>query len=140
MKMNRSALFVTLVPLIAISALIWGFWNLPYTPFRLAGLVLLAIGIPFLTIARFQLGDSFSVKPEAKALVSRGLYSKIRNPVYVFACFVLAGLFLYLERPALLFLLFPLIVLQVSRARAEARVLEEKFGEEYRAYRARTWF
>jgi protein-S-isoprenylcysteine O-methyltransferase Ste14 len=86
------------------------------------------------------LGDSFSVKPEAKALVSRGLYSKIRNPVYVFACFVLAGLFLYLERPALLFLLFPLIVLQVSRARAEARVLEEKFGEEYRAYRARTWF
>jgi len=47
------------------------------------------------------------------------------------------GYFSILERPALLFLLFPLIVLQVSRARAGARVLEEKFGEEYRA---RTWF
>jgi protein-S-isoprenylcysteine O-methyltransferase Ste14 len=33
-----------------------------------------------------------------------------------------------------------LIPMQIVRARKEARVLEEKFGEEYRAYRARTWF
>jgi protein-S-isoprenylcysteine O-methyltransferase Ste14 len=33
-----------------------------------------------------------------------------------------------------------LIPLQVWRARNEARVLEEKFGEEYREYRRRTWF
>ena len=35
--------------------------------------------------------------------------------------------------------LLPLIALQVWRARAEARVLEERFGEEYLRYRAQTW-
>jgi protein-S-isoprenylcysteine O-methyltransferase Ste14 len=29
---------------------------------------------------------------------------------------------------------------QVWRARKEAAVLEAKFGDEYRAYRASTWF
>jgi protein-S-isoprenylcysteine O-methyltransferase Ste14 len=39
-------------------------------------------------------------------------------------------------------LLFLLVVapLQAMRARKEARVLEEKFGDAYREYRARTWF
>jgi protein-S-isoprenylcysteine O-methyltransferase Ste14 len=37
------------------------------------------------------------------------------------------------------FFLF-LIPLQARRAREEARVLEDKFGEEYRAYRKQTWF
>ena len=40
------------------------------------------------------------------------------------------------------FLLFFLAVIpvQIFRARREARVLEEKFGEEYRVYRRGTWF
>ena len=40
------------------------------------------------------------------------------------------------------FFLFLLVVIpmQIFRARREARVLEEKFGEEYREYRRRTWF
>jgi protein-S-isoprenylcysteine O-methyltransferase Ste14 len=38
--------------------------------------------------------------------------------------------------------IFPvaLIPVQMMRARSEAKVLEEKFGEEYRRYRAGTWF
>jgi protein-S-isoprenylcysteine O-methyltransferase Ste14 len=33
-----------------------------------------------------------------------------------------------------------LISLQIVRARREAQVLEEKFGDEYREYRNHTWF
>ncbi len=33
-----------------------------------------------------------------------------------------------------------IIVLQTIRARQESRVLEEKFGDEYREYRKKTWF
>jgi hypothetical protein len=51
-----------------------------------------------------------------------------------------AGLILYLNRPWLLFALVPVAIMQLARARAESRVLEERFGDEYRAYRARTWF
>ena len=35
-------------------------------------------------LARWQLGDAFSVAPEARRLVTRGLYARIRHPIYVF--------------------------------------------------------
>jgi protein-S-isoprenylcysteine O-methyltransferase Ste14 len=78
--------------------------------------------------------------PQAKNLVKHGLYSRIRNPIYFFGMFVFVGLFLYLERPYLLFLPVPLLILQIVRARAESRVLEERFGDEYRRYKKSTRF
>jgi len=48
--------------------------------------------------------------------------------------------FLYLRLPKLLWVLAALIPLQVYRARKEDRVLAAKFGDEYGAYKARTWF
>ena len=96
--------------------------------------------LTLLTIARIQLGNSFSLAPRATQLVTHGIYSRIRNPIYVFGAFVMVGLFLFLERPPLLLLVVPMLIIQTRRARAEARVLEEHFGEEYRRYRAATWF
>ena len=47
-------------------------------------------------------------------------------------------------RPPLLWpwllLLLVLIPIQIVRAHQEARVLEDKFGDEYRKYRQGTWF
>jgi len=94
-----------------------------------------------LFVARWQLGKSFSVTPQARELVTHGLYSKIRNPIYVFSALMLAGILIALQRSyALFFLLLVLIPVQIVRARKEAKVLEAKLGEEYRAYRAKTWF
>ena len=54
---------------------------------------------------------------------------------------MLTGILIALQRPyALFFLLLVLIPVQIVRARKEAKVLEAKLGEEYRAYRAKTWF
>lgn len=72
--------------------------------------------------------------------MTRGLYARIRNPVYVFGIAALGGFFLYLQLPWLLLVLVPLAAMQVSRARREARVLEDAFGDAYRTWRARTWF
>jgi protein-S-isoprenylcysteine O-methyltransferase Ste14 len=47
---------------------------------------------------------------------------------------------LILQIPKLWILLVVLVAIQVVRAGREARVLEAKFGEEYRAYRKQTWF
>jgi protein-S-isoprenylcysteine O-methyltransferase Ste14 len=33
-----------------------------------------------------------------------------------------------------------LVAIQVVRARQEAKVLEARFGDEYREYREKTWF
>ena len=138
--MQRRPLLFLVVPIVGIGAIVYSFWNPPWTPLRIIGLILLAFGLIFLTVARLQLGNSFSIKPEARKLVTHGLYSKIRNPVYFFGVFVFTGLILYIGQSYLLLLMIPLVLMQVLRARAEARVLEEKFGDEYRAYRAKTWF
>jgi protein-S-isoprenylcysteine O-methyltransferase Ste14 len=60
--------------------------------------------------------------------------------VYVFGLVLFAGILLYLDVLWILPLLIPLAIMQVIRAKRQARVLEERFGDEYRSYRARTWF
>ena len=138
--MKRSALIVTIVPLLGIGYLIYEFGHPPWSTMRTAGLILMIPALILLTIARIQLGNSFSFAPQATQLVTRGIYSRIRNPIYVFGIFVFSGLFLFLERPLFLLLILPVLVLQIRRSRAEARVLEEHFGDQYRQYRASTWF
>jgi protein-S-isoprenylcysteine O-methyltransferase Ste14 len=140
MNLNRAVILVIVVPLVGIAILIHEFARPPWSPLRIGGLLVMFPALALLTLARLQLGNSFSVTPQAKILVTHGLYSRIRNPIYFFGSFVFAGLFLFIERPYLLLLLAPLLILQIIRARAEARVLEERFGDEYRRYKASTWF
>lgn len=104
------------------------------------GLFLLLPGFILWALARFQLGSSFTVSAQATQLVDRGLYSRIRNPVYVFGSCVLAGLILFVGHPLWLLVFVIIIPLQIWRVGKEAQVLEAKFGDRYRAYRASTWF
>lgn len=135
----QARIFIALPPIVLaefLLALRPAHWD----AMRAAGLVLTTLGIGLLTVARVQLGNSFSISPQARALVTTGLYRKIRNPVYVFGAIAVAGGVLYLGRPRLLVVLAVLIPLQVLRARAEAKTLEQKFGDDYRAWRRSTWF
>jgi protein-S-isoprenylcysteine O-methyltransferase Ste14 len=116
-----------------------------YSPYawgmmQYAGVALLGLGFILWTIARFQLGASFTVSAQARQLVTRGLYSKIRNPIYVFGSCVIAGMILVVGHPVWLLIFLIIIPLQIWRAAKESSVLEEKFGEEYRQYKASTWF
>lgn len=90
--------------------------------------------------ARLQINASFAVKPKAKALVTHGLYSRIRNPIYIFGMLWIAGLILALGKPRWLIILLAVAPMQIIRAKREARVLEAKFGDAYRSYRRHTWF
>ena len=104
------------------------------------GLCLAVIGFILWTVARFQLGKSLTVSAQARQLVTAGIYSKIRNPIYVFGSSLIVGLILAVGRPILLLAFLIIIPLQIVRARKESAVLEAAFGEPYRAYRASTWF
>jgi protein-S-isoprenylcysteine O-methyltransferase Ste14 len=87
-----------------------------------------------------QLGASFSVRAKAKKLVTTGVYSRIRNPIYVFSAMFLVGLVIVSERWLLLAPIAVLMPVQIARARKEEAVLREAFGEEYVRYKAGTWF
>ncbi|MGC9969229.1 MAG: isoprenylcysteine carboxylmethyltransferase family protein [Bryobacteraceae bacterium] len=118
----------------------WYFWDLPWTTSRVFGAVLAIPALSLWLLARIQLGRSFAVRAQARELVTHGLYSKIRNPIYFFGSLFIAGLILVIGKPIWLLILVVLVPVQAIRARKEARVLEEKFGDAYREYRSRTWF
>jgi protein-S-isoprenylcysteine O-methyltransferase Ste14 len=91
-------------------------------------------------VARQQLGVAFSVRPEARQLVTTGLYAKLRHPIYVFGTMAFLLVLLALQGWQALVIWAVLIPVQVIRARREAGVLAEAFGAEYQAYRSSTWF
>jgi protein-S-isoprenylcysteine O-methyltransferase Ste14 len=120
--------------------LIFQFAPGPHGSVRVIGLLVALLGLAGVILSRYTLGKSFSISPKATALVTHGIYSRIRNPIYVCSMFFLVGVFLILRRPELLLIFVVLVPMQIMRARREAAVLEAKFGDEYREYRKRTWF
>ena len=140
MSLNRQALAFTVIPLVGMTVVMFIVRPSHWDTTHITGLTLAVLGFLLLTIARAQLGPSFSVTPQARALVTTGLYSKIRHPVYVFGTICVIGGLIYLGRPKLLWpILLIMLPIQLLRMRAEGRTLEAKFGEEYRAWKKQTW-
>ena len=138
----KATINVALTLIVGMALAIIALRSLPatWTPVQIVGLFLLVVGFVLWPLARFQLGNSLTVSAQAKQLVTRGLYSKIRNPIYVFGSILIAGLILLLDRPMWLLVFAVIIPLQLWRAGKESQVLETEFGEAYRTYRASTWF
>ena len=102
-----------------------------------------AVSVPAFVLwmlARHQLGDSFAVRAEARKLVTHGIYSKIRNPIYLFGGLAFLGQFLAMGWYLGIAVLVIINLGQYFRIRREEQVLEAAFGNEYRAYKDKTWF
>jgi protein-S-isoprenylcysteine O-methyltransferase Ste14 len=112
----------------------------PWGPMRIVGACMLVFGLLMWTLARVQLGAAFSVKAKASVLVTHGIYSRIRNPIYVFGSVMIAGMMLFFLHPEYLLIFAVLVPMQTIRARRESAVLEAAFGDEYRRYKEGTWF
>jgi len=128
------------LPILALFFFVPVLRDQPWTPLRIAGVIIAVIGFGLVVTARVQLGDSFSVTPQAKALVTHGLYSKIRNPMFIFVDVTLFGLILAVNFPWLLLLLALWTFAQARQAGKESKVLYDKFGQTYLDYRKQTWF
>src|SRR5260370_32743409 len=128
------------VQLRAVAALLWiifprpGAWDLQ----RVVGTALIIAGIAGIATARYKLGKSFAVRAKAHQLVTHGVYSKIRNPIYVFGAVMIVGVVLVLHRPILWLLLAAIVIMQTLRARREAQVLEAAFCDAPRESRRNT--
>jgi protein-S-isoprenylcysteine O-methyltransferase Ste14 len=136
----KTNVITVVVIVVAVVLFLWHALSLPLTPMRLAGLALVIPAFALFLVARMQLGDAFSVEARASDLVTTGIYSRIRNPIYVFGGLMLAGMIVWFERPLFLLIFAVLIPLQIMRVRKEEQVLEAKFGTAYLEYKQKTWF
>jgi len=113
---------------------------LPINIYTSVGLLLIIPSLVFFTIARIQLGSSFQVSAKANKLVTKGIYKKIRHPIYFFGLLFLLGIIIFLNQFYFLIIWVGLIFLQIKRIKKEEIVLQEKFGEAYLKYKKNTWF
>lgn len=112
----------------------------PWTPAHIVGLCIAVPALLMLVVARVQLGGAFSIKAKASTLVTTGIYSRIRNPIYVAGALLILSLAIWTLQWQLLLLVAIVIPVQIHRSRNESQVLEAEFGDAYREYKKKTWF
>jgi protein-S-isoprenylcysteine O-methyltransferase Ste14 len=110
-------------------------------PWSLIGVIPLVIGI-YLNLAADSLlkKHSTTVKPfeQSSALVTTGVYSRTRHPMYSGFFLILLGLALLMGSlsPFVVVVLFPLLM-EALFIRTEERMLAEHFGDVWLTYKAR---
>jgi protein-S-isoprenylcysteine O-methyltransferase Ste14 len=102
-----------------------------------AALALLVAGHFLCAVTLAQLGRSFSVMPEARTLVTAGLYSRIRHPLYMAEAVATLGVVLQYRSLGAALLVAAQFAVQLWRMHEEEKVLEAQFPD-YAGYRART--
>jgi protein-S-isoprenylcysteine O-methyltransferase Ste14 len=99
---------------------------------------LMVVGTGGAALALASLGRCFGIFPEARGLVTHGLYRWVRHPMYLFEFIAFFGILLPALSliNALLFAAF--VAFQLGRMHYEEQTLEDVFPAEYPAYRAKT--
>ena len=102
-------------------------------------LIALASAFAFSAIACFlRAGTNVPTRRPATALVVVGPYRFSRNPIYLGMILLLLGIGVMVDSLWLVALVMPFaLVLRYGVIAREERYLEGKFGDAYRAYRAR---
>jgi protein-S-isoprenylcysteine O-methyltransferase Ste14 len=131
------------VPLIWVASPLFSFAEYPLLPAPfVAGVAILAVGLWLFKRSHDELGANWSITLEVReghTLVTHGLYRRIRHPMYL-------SLFVYAIGQALVIpnwiagpsYLVAMVLLIVFRLGPEERMMAERFGPEWDAYRART--
>jgi protein-S-isoprenylcysteine O-methyltransferase Ste14 len=105
-----------------------------------SGVALIVAGAAIVILARREFarhGQPTDPGRPTGAVVTTGVFSFSRNPLYLGGVFILVGIALVFDLAWLLVLLLPaLIACHYVLIAPEERYLAAKFGEEYRAYAA----
>jgi protein-S-isoprenylcysteine O-methyltransferase Ste14 len=131
------------VPLVWVVKPVLAFADYPLQPIALiSGSLCLAFGLWIFHRSHADLGTNWSITLEVRekhTLVTRGIYTHIRHPMYlallVYSLGQAIALPNWIAGPSYLVAMTLLFALRVG---AEERMMLEEFGEEYEAYRKRT--
>ncbi len=107
---------------------------------KFISLFLMILGLIIWWVASITLGKYFSIMPKASGLIQTGIYSKIRNPIYVGVSLTGIGWAVLTQNSLLILLAFATVVSSFVRAKLEEEKLFKKFGKKYLDYKEKTWF
>lgn len=117
-------------------------WTIDGDATRYLGLALFWIGSVIRLVPVFALGHRFSglvaIQQDHK-LKTDGIYKHVRHPSYAGLLVAMIGFVLVFRSIIGLVLNVILFSLLLSRMADEEQFLEAEFGDEYRAYRQKTW-
>ena len=102
-----------------------------------ASTVLILFGTIACILVVFELGRSLSIMPEARKLVTGGLYGRIRHPLYLAEEIGVLGIFLQFRSWQGLLILAVHLYFQIRRMDFEEGILAQAFPA-YAGYRQRT--
>jgi protein-S-isoprenylcysteine O-methyltransferase Ste14 len=106
---------------------------------QLLGVIILLPSLILWSIARIQLGRCCTLLPFADQLVTKGLYARLRNPIYLFGSLTIVGYLLFYDRCEGMLCMLVVVPIQYARALKESSTLEKQFGVSYQEYVKRTW-
>jgi len=98
---------------------------------------MILLGIISSILIACWLGRSFSILPQARALVTEGPYRIVRHPLYLAELIMVFGTMWQFEPPWSFWAMFLAIAAQIPRMHYEEQVLMEAFPS-YRDYATRT--
>jgi protein-S-isoprenylcysteine O-methyltransferase Ste14 len=117
-------------------------WVLQHPIIPYVGLILYVLGSLLRLVPVFALGRRFSglvaIQPGHR-LETDGIYRFIRHPSYAGLLILVTGLVLIFRCWIGLVLVAAIFVILLARIKSEEALLAATFGEEYEAYRRRTW-
>ena len=131
------------VPLIWIASPAFSFADYPLRPGPfVAGVLCLVVGLWLFYRSHADLGTNWSITLELREqhrLITRGVYARVRHPMYTALLLYSAGQALVLPNwvagPSYLLAMGSLFAFRIG---AEERMMLDQFGDEDQAYMART--
>jgi protein-S-isoprenylcysteine O-methyltransferase Ste14 len=104
------------------------------------GVALTVIGAAIAVFAILSLGRNFAVVPEARVLVTRGVYRSVRHPIYLAESMMIVGALLGDAEVTALIGTLVVIGLQIYRIRVEEVLLRRAFPTSFEAFARRTTY
>ena len=135
-----SYFFVAFLYLIDFPFILWSYF--PLLPeIRIVGVMLGILSFPFILWSHKTLGNAYSSTiqtQDASTLITKGLYARVRHPIYSSHTLFSFGMVLVTANLIILAYLVVGLPFTYKRMFAEEENLIQEFGEEYEEYMKRT--
>jgi protein-S-isoprenylcysteine O-methyltransferase Ste14 len=116
-------------------------WYLENTILQVVGMILLFGALAWIAIAQYQMSDSWRIGIDEKnktELVTKGIFSMSRNPIFLGMLTTLFGLFLIIPNAITFMVLITGFIVVQIQVRLEETFLFESHQENYTSYRSKT--